>query len=224
MSLGSNTGTAKTYLSVGFGKIRQKQTENKQKVDANTPNAVCRKTQSGSESWALEHDFVSGKIEKIFYKEDKEFGNSFEVTIADAMDTYQLSFTEDSRFWFDFMKKLPNIDLSKEVKITAYDFEDKEKKRRVGISIEQDGNKILSFYEKKGEDNKWTLLHGFPTGEGVDFKDKDEIKMYFIKVKKFLRGEFVRLFGEKWKESAHKEDATETPLTPGIDDSDDLPF
>jgi len=68
------------------------------------------------------------------------------------------------------------------------------------------------------------LLHGFPTGEGVDFKDKDEIKMYFIKVKKFLRGEFVRLFGEKWKESAHKEDATETPLTPGIDDSDDLPF
>jgi hypothetical protein len=234
MALGSNTGTAKTYLSVGFGKIRQKQTENKQKVDANTPNAVKRETQSGAESWALEHDFVSGKIEKIFFKEDKEYGNSFEVVISDAVDIYQLSFTEESRFWFDFAKKLPNIDLSKEVKITAYDFEDKEsKKRRAGISIEQSGVKINSFYDEKDGD-KYKLLHGFPNAPtDMNWKDKDEVKVYFISVKKFLRSEFTRLFAEKWNETGRtpmeERDALESIITPNKNGGaslpeDDLPF
>jgi hypothetical protein len=199
MGLGSNSTTQRTYLSVGFGKIRQKQTNNKTKVDSQTPNAVMRKTQSGEESWALEHDFVTGVIEKIFYKEDEKYGNSFEVLIGDAIDNYSLGFTEDSRFWFDFMKKLPNIELSKEVKITIYDFEDKKTgKRRAGVSVEQNDVKILSYYDKKNDKGEWELLHGYPSGKDIDFKDKDEVKMYFIKVKKYLRNQFNELFGTKW--------------------------
>jgi hypothetical protein len=223
MARGSHTETGRTFLSVAFGKIRQKHTDTGQRVDENTPLAVRRETQAGKESWALEFDFVSGIIQKIFYKESQEYENTFEVVIADGPENLQLSFTEDSRFWFDFMKKLPNIDLSKEVKITAYDFVDKDKKRRVGISIEQGGTKIGSYYEKKGEDGKWTLLHGFPAADGVDFKDKDETKIYFIKVKKFLKNQFTEIFGDKWGKSETAAE-TKTDEVSADEPPSDLPF
>lgn len=197
MGLGSRSDGTKIFLQVSFGKIRQKSLENKQKVDASTPGAVRRETQSGSESWALEHDYISGIIENIFYKEDPQYGNSFEIVISDVVDEYQLSFAEDSRYWFDFMKKLPNVDLKNQVKISAYDFVNKEGKRVAGCGVEQNGQKITSYYEVKGKDGKWQLLHSFPVSEGVDFKDKDETKMYFIKVKKFLRKQFEDLIKPK---------------------------
>jgi hypothetical protein len=233
MALGSHSGSPKIFLQVSFGKIRQKSLENKQKVDASTPGAVRRETQSGSESWALEHDFLSGIIENIFYKEDAQYGNSFEVVISDVVDQYQLSFTEDSRYWFDFMKKLPNVDLKEKIKISAYDFVNKENKRVAGCGVEQNNQKVASYYEVKGQDGKWKLLHGFPVSEGVDFKDKDEIKMYFIKVKKFLRNQFNDLIQPKLEGKENKsypisdtvKEFVETPNTfspTGTDD--DLPF
>jgi len=229
MGLGSHNQTQKTFLTVGFGKIRQKSLENKQRVDANTPGAVKRLTQSGAESWALEHDYISGLIENIFYKEDAEFGNSFEVTISDKGEKYQLSFSEESRFWIDFMKKLPNIDLLQELKITAYDFTDKENKHKAGISVIQNDVKITSYYEHKKEDGKWDFLHGFPSSTGIDFKDKDELKMYFIKVKKFLRGEFNRLFASTFSTKKENKPLDEPEIhsdfdLPGVEPDSDLPF
>jgi len=235
MALGSNTGSPKIYLTVGFGKIRQKTLENKQKVNKDTPGAAMRKLANDAESWALEHDFISGIIENIFYKEDKQYGNSFEVVIRDVTDLYQLSFSEDSRFCADFLKKLPNVNLSDQLKITAYDFVNQESKHVAGISIEQSGNKITSFYDKKHEDKEkvtWELLHGFPKSEGVDFKDKDETKIYFIQVKKFLRSEFSRLFSDKFnkpepKQEVHEdleENSDDIPSEQTDNEPSDLPF
>lgn len=229
MALGSNSSGDRTFLSVGFGKIRQKSVNGK-KVDAGTVGAVCRETQSGAESWALEHDFLTGVIEKIFYKEDTNYGNSFEVIITDGLDTYQLSFTEDSRFWFDMAKKLPNVNFSEKIKITAYDFEDKQThKRRAGISLEQNGQKISSYYDYFDEDTQsWSILHGYPN-EQIDWKDKDEIKMYMIKIKKFLRSEFVRLIEPKLEAKQDvKEEPKETENAPvevqKDEPTNDLPF
>jgi hypothetical protein len=221
--LGSNNGTQKTFLTVGFGKIRQKTLDNKTKVDENTPGSVKRTTQSGSESWALEYDFIEGTIEKIFYKEDKDYGNSYEVVISDV-EVYQLSFSETSQYCNDLLKKLPNINLLDRVKFTAYDFEDKDHKRKCGLSIEQHSNKITSHYEVKQPDGKWKLLHSFPSGESIDFKDKDECKIYFIRVKKFLRAEFDRLFKDKFSstEPSNKKMDIDDMNIPPVED--DLPF
>lgn len=185
--LGSNQNANRTYLSVGFGKIRQKSLDGKP-ITGDTVGAKKHETQSGAESWSIDYDFLEGKIENIFYKEDKDFGSSFEVVISDAADEYQLSFKEDSRFWVDFACKLPNIDLGNKVKITAYDFEYKGK-RHVGISLLQNGVKITNFYSEKTE-NGWITKHGFPNSENTNWTDKDDIKIYMIAVKKFLRSEF----------------------------------
>jgi len=224
--LGSHNGTSKIYLTVGFGKIRQKSLENRQKVEKDTPGAVKRQTQAGADSWAIEHDFVSGTIENIFYKEDKQYGNSFEITLNDVADTYQLSLSETNRNCIDFLKKLPNLDMTNKVKLTAYDFVDKLGKRRAGLSIEQDGQKISSYYEQKQADGTWKLLHKFPSGEGVNFKDDDDAKIYFIKVKKFLKAQFDEFFANHFNSKnaepnmSHIEDAA-----PDIsNEPDDLPF
>lgn len=192
MAIGSNDGgSERTFLSVGFGKLRQKTLSSKERVNELTNGAVKRETHQGKESWAIEYNYVSGIIESIKHKEDAQYGDSFEVTVADGPEKYQISFPDDSRFWFDFMKKLPNISLRKDVKISVYDFESKERKRIVGCSIEQDGIKVKSFYDKQGDDGKWSSLYGYPSGKDVDWKDKDEVKVYNIRVKKFLYNEFL---------------------------------
>jgi hypothetical protein len=124
------------------------------------------------------------------------------------------------------MKKLPNIDLNKEVKITSYDFTDKQNKHRAGISVEQNGIKIKSYYEVQQEDKTWKLLYGFPPAESVDFKDKDETKMYFIKVKKFLRNEFFSKFKNKFSENIQSENLSnsEPEISTSNDENTDLPF
>lgn len=214
MATGVHNGVSKIYISVGFGKLRQKSLENKDKVTKDTPGAKMRKTQQGSESWALEFDWLDGIIENIFYKEDAEHGNSFEVVMVDVMDRYQISFKDDSRFWFDLAKKLPNIDLKQKVKLNPYDFTDKSGKRIVGLSVEQNGKKIESFYSKKDDKGGYLTLHNFPTPDlDMNWKDKDEVKIYTIKVKKFLKNELETKILPKFQ----------VQNTPTIEVDNDLP-
>jgi hypothetical protein len=231
MALGNNSGNSpKIYLSVGFGKLRQKQLENKQKVDKDTPGAIKRLTQQGAETWALEYDFVEGLIENIFFKEDTEYGNSFEVVVRDAADLYQISFTEESRYCIEFLKRLPNINLTKSVKLMVYDFVNKEGKRNSGVSIEQEGLpgdtiKVQSFYSRQKEDKTYENINGFPVPKkDINWKDKDDVKIYFIDVKKFLRSEFNRLFEDKFKSTTHMPDKVQEMTESENNGSDDLPF
>jgi len=215
MGTGTNSGN-KTFLSIGFGKIRQKYLDNKEKVSSVTDNAVKRII-NDKESWAIEKDFVEGIIENIYLKEDKEYGNSFEVSIADGITKYQLSVKENSRYWVDFAKKLPNINFSETVKLTTYDFEDSNNKRKVGISVMQGNKKILSYYTDK-KDDKVFSINGFPSGKDVNFKDKDDLQIYLIDVKKFLRKEFKNKIEPLFSNETLPENKDNT------EEKDDLPF
>jgi hypothetical protein len=227
MGLGSNSGTSKIFLSVGFGKLRQKSLANKEKVNSNTPGAVKRQTQQGADTWAIEYDWIEGTIDTMFYKVDAEYGNSFEVVINDGQDNYQISFGDDSRFWFDLAKKLPNIQLLFPVKLNPFDFIDKQKnKRHVGLSVEQNGVKILSFYDKKNTDGTFTSLYDFPKPDiDINWNDKDEVKVYSIKVKKFLKKEvetrIIPKFSHSDESVINKFETTDDSLAVG---DFDLPF
>ena len=219
MGTGTHSTSTKTFLTVAYGKLRQRQLENGQKVNENTPNAVKRESKTG-ESWALEYDYIEGRIDKMYFKEDKQFGNSYEIIISDAIDLYQISFREGDRTTADFLCKLPNINLKNVIKITVYDFTNKEGKTVKGTSIIQNNEKILSFYNVKVEDT-WKNLHGYPSSQNVDFKDSDELKIYQISVNKFLRNEFISKFTITQKEAEEKETAPEN-VAP--EEDTDLPF
>ena len=209
----------KIYLNIIYGKIRQR-------TNSEDEKAVRRENDSGKVFYERIYNGISGLITNIYYKENDEYGNSFEITLKDREGKYNLSISENSRYCKDFLSKLPNVNLEKDVYISPFDFEP-EGKRKVGLTIKQDGEKIYSYFLQKNDDNSFTQLHGFPEWE----KDmsKDDLKIHFIKVSKFLREYTIKNIIPKLVE--HEYDSTEQPSTeqplteePPVEEVDDLPF
>ena len=124
-------------------------------VPEGTVGAVTRtyKDSKDVEHTKIEKVFesVSGKITDIGFV-DTEFGTLLQVTLTDEFlpeEAETLSMSTSSEFAQDFMKKLPNIDLSKEVILKPYRFTPEDGKRELkGLTITQEGNKIeKSFVE-----------------------------------------------------------------------------
>ena len=229
MGLTQSTSQNKTFLSVGYGKIRQRSL-NGAKVDEHTPGAVYRSKPDKPDkgTWAIEYDALVGKIVNIFYKESKEFGNSYEVTFDDMGELYQVSFRED-QLGFSFLKKLPNILFSANCELKTYpDFTSKDgKKVMAGLSLSQNGQKVASAYEEKTADG-WKYLLGFPEPDPkMDWKDKDDRDAYNIRIKKFFKSEYASkwqpMFASKNEAVIEQVDAIpeEAPLPPT---DTDLPF
>lgn len=168
------------FLHISYGKFRERAGENES-------GAEVRINKDNKSIWEFVFDFVEGQITGIFYKEDDKFGNSFEVVLDDKIDKFQISFKEGDSFFNDFFSKLPNVNLDKWVKLVPYDFEDKNTgKKKRGLVIWQEQNKIESkFTSYDKETKKFTYYEGFPEPEKK--MDKEDWKIYFIKVVKFLR-------------------------------------
>jgi len=168
------------FLHISYGKFRERAGENES-------GAEVRINKDNKSIWEFVFDFVEGQITGIFYKEDDKFGNSFEVVLDDKIDKFQIAFKEGDSFFNDFFSKLPNVNLDKWVKLVPYDFEDKNTgKKKRGLVIWQEQNKIESkFTSYDKETKKFTYYEGFPEPEKK--MDKEDWKIYFIKVVKFLR-------------------------------------
>ncbi len=159
----------------------------KQKVDEGTEGAKRRdyETSDGATGtkYEIEHRNLTGNITNIDF-EDSPYGNVLKVIIThESGEAAQFQCASDSRYAIDFMKKLPALDLSKEVVINPYDFEDKNGKRRTAFNIVQGGNKIYSAY---WDNEKKVALLGIPQANADDMDDKDDWKMFFMTEKKFL--------------------------------------
>lgn len=159
------------------------------KSEESDPKSVRRdyELKDGTKGTKFERVYqeLSGKILSAqFY--DGDFGRSLILQFNDGgEEDIALSMNTTSNFAEDFMKKMPNIDFTKEVTVKPYNFTDDRNKLRKGVTVIQDNKKIGNYFSD-GE----KALHGFPEVE-VDKKyDKDDWKIYFIKTRKFLM-EFV---------------------------------
>lgn len=174
------------YLSIIGGKI-------KKQVAKGTEGAIERtyKTKDGNEGvkYELEYDNLSGKISKIaFY--DGEYGKQLSVSVKDDK-TYTLQLNASQSYGEDLMRKLPNIDLNKEVKLSPFDFEDDKGKIRQGITVYQDNEKIQNFFVEVSKDDKgnnvYKNVNGYPEPDGDKSEyDSDDWKAYYIKARKFV--------------------------------------
>jgi hypothetical protein len=173
----------RTYLKVVFGSLRVKATKD-------TPEAVARELKDKSVIYETVYRSLAGVLEDVKFQSHDEYGNSWTLHMKDGEQLYAIQIQENSRYGGDFLKKLPNLRKGGVYKITPYEFE-RDGKKRAGLSIFDDGDqKVESFYQKfEGNDAdgwKVTNLHGFPDFEGSS-KDKDDLKIYFTRVIKFLR-------------------------------------
>lgn len=180
--------TSKMYLTIVGGTLAQK-------VDETTEGAKRREYEASDgtkgEKWEVYYKNVSGLITNIEIKESK-FGDQAVILIQDGEDKYQLQIGTGSKYFTDFGRKISNIHLDMDVVISPYDFET-DGKRRTGLSIKQEGQKVVDFFW----DGKKTV-NGFPQPEGDTKKYKsDDWTVYFLSVKKFLTAHVEKVWAEQ---------------------------
>ena len=170
------------HLSIIKGSLMQKSSE------AN-PEAVKRewKDDSGNVKfkWEVPYSKVSGMITNVEFKLG-DFGEQVIISLSDADEDIKIYMPTDSRYFSDFAKKLPNIDLQSEVEVMPYDFEGDKGKNVKGMSVKQNKEKVYSHYY---DADKKKTINGLPQPDPKEKKnfDTDDWKIFFMTEKKFLK-------------------------------------
>lgn len=165
-------------------------------VPEGTEGAVRREYETSDGKTGVKHELVytelSGMLTGVKFFEG-DFGKLLQLTIEDVgEDPVVLSIGTASNFGEDLMKKLPGVDIEKPIVISPYSFEDEKGKKRKGVTLSQDGNKLENFYyDKEAKKNKV----GYPEVKITKKMSKDDWKMYFLKVRMFLIDEVSKKFG-----------------------------
>ena len=210
-----NKGGSAIYLRIADGMVVEQVEEGKE-------GAISRTTKPSDEHpngrtvWERRDKFVVGVVISLFRKEREYKGevmNSLAIRLKDGGEVYQIDLNEGNRYWSSFMLRLPNLDLSKSVRLLPYDFTDKEGRRVVGMNLMQGSDKVQPKWTK---DSPGDLPQGRKVrvnGKDVwDFEDRDQ---YLLKVMQAI---------------ASKLQAADTAIEGGKDepvvvsDEDDLPF
>jgi len=162
-----------------------------QTVEEGTEGAVIRHYEDKeTKEDKIKHELVAGSLSGIITKVELDDTGAYGEVIRVELDGEGMAcFPCSGNFGEDIMKKLPNINKDKEVKFTPYSFADKIKKDSngkpkliKGVTVEQDGIKLLSAYWD-GE----KIIGGIPVPKGDTTKfSKDKWKMYFTEVRIFL--------------------------------------
>ncbi len=190
-------------------------------TNAANPEAVKRiyKLSDGTEGekWELVYDALEGYIKDIAIYDGK-WGKTLQLLV----DEVTLSMGISTSFAVDIMKKIPNVDLNKKVKLVPYAFQSKGKARK-GVTIYQNNLKIKDFFfdaEKK------SYLNGYPAFP-LDYEnfDSDDWKTYFIQVNKFLQNYLINNIMPKFASNKEKNNENyNEEVTPGEIDVEELSF
>lgn len=147
----------KTFLSINAnGKIAQS-------VSAGTAGAVSRTLDNGKTIYQVESDGIEGSITGMFFKEHQEYGKSLNVVIDDE---FILQLKCGSRYYYSFVKALPNVDFSRSMKLNPWRKE-VDGKVKAALYINQGGEKSVQWYFTQ-EDPK-----GMPEMKKVKVKGKE---------------------------------------------------
>lgn len=165
--LGTVRDNQNTYLSVAGGFIWNRKSPESDPNYATQEFTRADKT-IGTRSGARYAD-LTGKVVAVQFRTHDEYGESINVTVDADGERYIVSISTNNRYSQDMMKALLKGDLSKDFFIKPYDFIGKDKKRAMGISFRQDGEKM----NLRNDDA--------PSKEGEWFKtaDKKEIRRFF---------------------------------------------
>lgn len=163
------------------------------------PDAVSREWKSPDGKSGVKYELrskgIKGLVENIVFN-DGQYGEQMIITFAKEegqKENIILTMPSSSRFATELMAKLPNVDLSREISLSPFDFLDKNNKSVTGMTVWQkpegaeDNEKVKNFFQNYDEDaKKWNRLNGFPEVPKKKEMTKDHWKKYFLEVKMFL--------------------------------------
>lgn len=167
MGLGTVKESNGLYLSIAGGFIWNR------KADKSDPNYATQtyvkadKTE-GVRSGARYAD-LTGKVVGVQFRTHDEYGESINVTFDADGERYIISISTNNRYSQDMMKALLKADLDLDIFMKPYDFVGKDKKRAMGISFRQNGEKInLRIDDAPSKEGEWFKTAG-----------KKEIRRFF---------------------------------------------
>lgn len=136
-SVSDNNGV---YLSIAGGFIWNRKADKSDPDYAEQTFTRVDKTE-GVRAGARYAD-LTGMVTKVEFKTHPEYGESINVTFIAGKKEYIISISTNNRYSQDMMKCLLVMDLDKELFMKPYDFVGDDKRRAMGISFRQDGQKL----------------------------------------------------------------------------------
>ena len=152
--MGLDTRQAGQYITILGGKLCQR-------VPKGTEGAVERINKIGNVVYEKFYSSFTGKLIDIKTQEGT-YGKTWNFVFKDKEEPYTLQLSYSNSFSTNFLKMLPNIDLSKEMKI-APSVKNVDGKDKSSLFINQDGKSLKHAYSK---DNP----NGLPPMEQVTVK------------------------------------------------------
>jgi hypothetical protein len=145
-------GTSRIYVGCANGVFSKR-------VKEPTEKSIQRTLEKGVNAGKIVHeehfDYFEGALLAIEAKEKEGFGKqwTFEFDISLSPEKQEIlvfNCPYTSGYAQNILVRLPNLDLTKDVKVMAYSFLDKEKnKERKGITLFQSGAKVNPAYSKE---------------------------------------------------------------------------
>lgn len=229
MGLNTRNFEKRTYVGIIQGKFATK-------ADSTTQGAVKRYSEKKAmDVWETLYDDITGRITDIRI-EESQFGKQLVVTINDIVDMIHVQIPVESKYFWHFAMKVPNVNLNQDVMIVPYSFEDKVKKdlkgnpqRITGLNFYQPATKTpnnkIDYYYKDGDS------HGKPVAEKD--MDDDDYKIFKIREQKFLVEQVSKIMVVTEKEVHEEMGVSHETTYPtkeneeqdfDVIDDDDLPF
>lgn len=170
----------KQYYSVFSGKFVRRAKDGEESVERINKNSKQVKE--------VYKESLAGIITNLYF-EPSDFGKQLKIEL-DPLENGSipvLGFGVESKDGRDIMKKLPALDYSKEVEFAPYRFEEDDVARS-GITLYQDGAKILNFFF---DPTTKEFINGYPT---IDWDSASESAQ---KIYKIQRDEFLMKYTEE---------------------------
>ena len=152
--MGLEQRTEGQYLTILGGKFCQR-------VQEGTEGAVKRVNKLGNVVWEKFYDSFTGKLVSIKVQ-DGQYGRTWNFGFDDNGERYALQLSYSNSFSTAFLKMLPNVDLSKEMKVSP-STKEVDGKNKSSLFINQDGKALKHAYTRE-------IPNGMPDMEQITVK------------------------------------------------------
>lgn len=152
--MGLENRTEGNFITILGGKFCQR-------VPEGTPGAVTRVNKMNKTVHEKFYDSFTGKLIGI-KTQDGEYGKSWIFSFRDSGEVYHLQLSYSNSFATAFLKMLPNVDLSKEMKVSP-STKEVDGKPKSSLFINQNGQSVKHAFTRENP-------NGMPDMEQVTVK------------------------------------------------------
>ncbi len=166
-------GTNSTYMTIRNGAITQEWKEFPTDVEAD--DVQERVNKNGKTVYFAEYESIEGMCEGAWFRMEPDMSDEMRLRMQADDESYVVCMYVDGPYFRSFAKLVPNIDLTLPFEIKPYDFETKDGKRMVGVTVYQDGEKVLPAFTRDNPNGLPEAVQKVKKGKKVwDFSDQED--------------------------------------------------